>query len=208
VLGATPVVGAAPLVSTTFTSPGDLGGWLPMSDSNATISTASRSGGAVLKLADRPGVSGYAAIGAVVPSQSAMATQARINVARLRLAPGQSRTVLAVAADPRSGYQIGITRTRRHGLRWVAWVRANGNVRRSVLGRIVVRQRWLDVTLRTQWDRSTARATLNVNGGVALRTPPVDLRGRVGSLVSLGLGRPTSDRQAAVILLRSVAVAA
>ena len=34
------------------------------------------------------------------------------------------------------------------------------------------------------------------------------LLGGIYSLVSIGLGRPSSDRQAAVLLLRSVAVAA
>jgi hypothetical protein len=208
VLASAPLVDGTPLVSTVFTGVGDLGGWLPMTDTAATIATESRRGGAVLKLSDRPGMSGYAALGAVVPSQSALATKAHVNVARLRLAAGQSRTVLAVAADPRTGYQIGVTRTRRHGLRWVAWVRANGGQRQAAIGAIVPRSKWIDLTLRTQWDSRRARAALAVDGHTALRTPPVNLRGRVGSLVSIGLGRPSSDRQAAVLLVRSVAVAA
>src|SRR5262249_14261233 len=164
--------------------------------------------GAVLKLADRPGLSGYAALGAVVPSQSSLATKAHINVARLRLAAGQSRTVLAVAADPRTGYPIRRTRTPRHGLPWVAWGAANGVERQAAIGAIVPRARWIDLTLRTQWDSRRSQAALAIDGHTALRTPPVDLRGRVGSLVSIGLGRPSSDRQAAVLLLKSVAVAA
>jgi hypothetical protein len=46
-----------------------------------------------------------------------------------------------------------------------------------------------------------------VNGKAVLRTARANFAGQAGSLVSVGLGQPSTDRQAGVLLVRSISVA-
>jgi hypothetical protein len=194
------------LLSTSFAT-GALNGWLPLVEPRAGAVAAVRDGREkAIQLSEQPGMGGYAAIGARVAPNRRVEANATINLARLRLAPGHGRTLLAVGSGPEVSYQLGVVRTRRRGLRWAVWVNPVSGPRRAALGGRVHTRRWVHLRLRTAWSTRRARGVLRVDGRVTLRTRPANLRSAAGSLVSVGLGRPTTDRQAGILLVRSVSV--
>jgi hypothetical protein len=157
-------------------------------------------------MADRAGRGGRAAISALIPPQSSLVLEGRLNLPRLQLPPAERRTLFEVGSPTGARYEAGVVRSRT-GLRWAVWTSGSDGPARLAIGRRAVRGRWLRLQLSTAWDGPRARGILRVDGRLVVRSRPQILTGVNATRATVGLGPATSLRQRGLLFLDWVKVA-
>lgn len=153
------------------------------------------------------GAGPYAAMVAPTAPQQRAAVAVRLRITKMILPVGQARALLAVGGDGQER-QVGVLRT-SHGLVWAAWT-LSPKSGRLFLAKSRVKAKvgdWVTLRLATDWAGPHKRDSVKVGTTVVLRVPVGRLAGHKVQGVMVGLGRTSTRRELAAVVVKHASVA-
>jgi hypothetical protein len=147
--------------------------------------------------------SGYVTVSTAISPQTAVGGTAQVNLARQHLRRGKTRALLMVESARGRSVQAGVIRVRDGSLHWAVWQKTAADARVGVVvsKRRAALRNWHTVQLVTRWG-AKGRAVLKVDGDRVAATK-LELDGAMAQRVTIGLGRPSSQKETGLLLVRS-----
>ena len=189
---------------------GELGPWTRLRSRGATvISTGTAAGGKVaLVTASKSGA--FATLSTLVAAHKVTTTVVRVRVPKIQLPVGRARALIVLGSSDGNSRQVGVVRAASGELRWASWTRTatGARVGLTVSKKVLPLATWVTLRATTDWSGPGAIDALRIGKQVVLRSEAGLLSDRQVQRVTVGLGRASSDGEAAAVLLRSIAVIA
>ncbi len=207
--GAGPPITGKRLVLSSFAR-GELAPWSRLRSRGATVvSSGSASGGKVALVTARK-TGAFATLSTLVAAHKVTTTVVRVRVPTIQLPVGRTRALLVLGSSDGHSRQVGVVRVASGDLRWAIWTRTASGARTglSVSDKVLPLQTWVTLRATTDWSTPAGTDALRIGRDVVLRARAGVLADRQVQRVTVGLGRSSSDAEAAAVLVRSIAVIA
>jgi hypothetical protein len=132
----------------------------------------------------------------------------RLKITKMRLPRGQARALIALGAGKSHQRQVGVLRTTA-GLVWASWRRTPSGGRVDLVKTKAKAKinRWVTVRIATDWRSRKTKDKVAVDDRVLLRPRAGRLAKRNVGQVAVGLGRASTSRELAAVVVSRITVA-
>ncbi len=150
----------------------------------------------------------FAAATTTLAPQDRARVAVRLKLTKMSLPLGQARALISLGAGGSNQRQVGVLQTKA-GLVWASWRRtpAGGRldlVKTKAMARI---NQWVTVRIATDWRNKKTKDKVAVDNRVLLRPPAGKLATRNIGQVAVGLGRASTDKELAAVVVSRITVA-